>query len=175
MIRPRWISIVSSVLVAVCLATTVVWARSWSHPTTFYFMHNQQQCRAWINRGRFGMDNNPQVAIETARHNRDLELMHRIAGLDLMVAPPSPVVAKWSRSSAMLLPVVIVVLAASVVIPFALRKVLSKLRKAPDRCNSCGYNLTGNMSGMCPECGTRVDCAVNKPGVSTTTMGSYAK
>jgi hypothetical protein len=24
------------------------------------------------------------------------------------------------------------------------------------RCRKCGYNLTGNMSGICPECGTRV-------------------
>jgi hypothetical protein len=27
--------------------------------------------------------------------------------------------------------------------------------KAP-RCKSCGYNLTGNQSGVCPECGTEV-------------------
>ena len=26
----------------------------------------------------------------------------------------------------------------------------------PDACHSCGYNLTGNTTGMCPECGTRV-------------------
>jgi hypothetical protein len=25
-----------------------------------------------------------------------------------------------------------------------------------DVCNSCGYNLTGNTSGTCPECGTPV-------------------
>jgi len=24
------------------------------------------------------------------------------------------------------------------------------------RCNQCGYNLTGNTSGVCPECGTPV-------------------
>lgn len=23
------------------------------------------------------------------------------------------------------------------------------------RCAACGYNLTGNMSGVCPECGTK--------------------
>ncbi len=26
----------------------------------------------------------------------------------------------------------------------------------PNSCTSCGYNLTGNVSGVCPECGT--DC-----------------
>lgn len=25
------------------------------------------------------------------------------------------------------------------------------------RCNSCGYNLTGNVSGVCPECGRAID------------------
>lgn len=26
----------------------------------------------------------------------------------------------------------------------------------PDTCPGCGYNLTGNQSGRCPECGLRV-------------------
>ena len=24
-------------------------------------------------------------------------------------------------------------------------------------CTKCGYNLTGNVSGVCPECGTRIE------------------
>ena len=27
---------------------------------------------------------------------------------------------------------------------------------APNRCQACGYNLTGNISGVCPECGETV-------------------
>ena len=27
----------------------------------------------------------------------------------------------------------------------------------PGHCQNCGYNLTGNVSGMCPECGTKVE------------------
>lgn len=30
-------------------------------------------------------------------------------------------------------------------------------RKAPGRCASCAYDLTGNTSGTCPECGSVVD------------------
>jgi hypothetical protein len=30
-----------------------------------------------------------------------------------------------------------------------------KLRE--DLCSNCGYNLTGNVSGVCPECGTKVE------------------
>jgi hypothetical protein len=29
-------------------------------------------------------------------------------------------------------------------------------RRPPGHCRICGYNLTGNVSGVCPECGTSV-------------------
>jgi hypothetical protein len=29
-------------------------------------------------------------------------------------------------------------------------------RPPPGHCRNCGYDLTGNLSGACPECGTRV-------------------
>lgn len=32
-------------------------------------------------------------------------------------------------------------------------------RLIPGRCYQCGYNLTGNTSGTCPECGTECDPA----------------
>jgi len=30
-------------------------------------------------------------------------------------------------------------------------------RLSPDHCQHCGYNLTGNVSGTCPECGTTIE------------------
>ena len=27
----------------------------------------------------------------------------------------------------------------------------------PNNCQACGYNLTGNQSGVCPECGTKIE------------------
>jgi hypothetical protein len=33
---------------------------------------------------------------------------------------------------------------------------LTRPRRAPGTCQMCGYNLTGNVSGRCPECGTTV-------------------
>jgi len=46
-------------------------------------------------------------------------------------------------------------------IPFAVTVTLSVLgwrrsRHRPGHCRNCSYNLTGNVSGLCPECGTRV-------------------
>ncbi len=31
---------------------------------------------------------------------------------------------------------------------------LDRRRIPPGHCRNCGYNLTGNVSGRCPECGT---------------------
>jgi hypothetical protein len=38
---------------------------------------------------------------------------------------------------------------------------LSKSRAEHRHCRSCGYNLTGNTSGVCPECGTTVTASPN--------------
>lgn len=47
---------------------------------------------------------------------------------------------------------------ATVVVVTLIRRRLKKV--PPGHCCSCGYNLTGNVSGMCPECGSPV---VNQP------------
>jgi hypothetical protein len=33
---------------------------------------------------------------------------------------------------------------------------IAEARKAGGLCSMCGYNLTGNVSGTCPECGGKV-------------------
>lgn len=43
------------------------------------------------------------------------------------------------------------------------------LQSGPNTCAKCGYNLTGNISSICPECGTVIPTIVNagtsgKPG-----------
>ena len=37
-------------------------------------------------------------------------------------------------------------------------------RIPPGHCRKCGYNLTGNVSGVCPECGEKVDGQAGPPG-----------
>jgi hypothetical protein len=36
-------------------------------------------------------------------------------------------------------------------------------RHRPGHCHCCDYNLTGNVSGVCPECGTAVEKTEPKP------------
>ncbi len=41
-------------------------------------------------------------------------------------------------------------------VPTAFLWLRDRRRIPPGHCSYCGYNLTGNVSGMCPECGTTV-------------------
>jgi len=48
---------------------------------------------------------------------------------------------------------------ATVLVPLigaALRWYEARCTYPPGHCQKCGYNLTGNESGRCPECGTEV-------------------
>lgn len=44
-------------------------------------------------------------------------------------------------------------LAALLAIPVAILWRLDRPRVVPGHCSVCGYDLTGNTSGRCPECG----------------------
>jgi predicted RNA-binding Zn-ribbon protein involved in translation (DUF1610 family) len=47
--------------------------------------------------------------------------------------------------------------------PLALAVFLSRRRRFPEHhCQSCGYDLTGNISGVCPECGTDVPVGIQE-------------
>lgn len=37
-----------------------------------------------------------------------------------------------------------------------------EMRNTPGHCSHCGYCLTGNASGICPECGTRIKRTAQK-------------
>lgn len=65
-----------------------------------------------------------------------------------------------------------ILLTGGVSLPFVPRCVRSwgaRRRARRGLCRSCGYNLTGNVSGICPECGTAVKAAQREtpPGGGT--------
>ncbi len=43
---------------------------------------------------------------------------------------------------------------------------LGRRRIPPGHCQKCGYNLTGNVSGRCPECGTATDANSEHPAAA---------
>jgi hypothetical protein len=63
--------------------------------------------------------------------------------LFFMTLPPGGVWVHWSLWQPL------VVLAVISVLLFR----LDRRRPKPGHCKSCGYNLTGNVSGVCSECG----------------------
>ncbi len=52
-----------------------------------------------------------------------------------------------------------IVLAALVLAVFGLPRLRRRLRAKRSQCLRCGYDLTGNVSGVCPECGAAVAAA----------------
>lgn len=67
------------------------------------------------------------------------------------IATPSGQTAnEWQPSMPLLVPL------ASVVIETTCLWWLDHRRIPPGHCRKCGYNLTGNVRGMCPECGERI-------------------
>lgn len=53
-----------------------------------------------------------------------------------------------------------------IAIPTAILFYRDRPRPKPGHCPACRYNLTGNTSGVCPECGERVQCDA-PPGPSS--------
>jgi hypothetical protein len=46
--------------------------------------------------------------------------------------------------------------ALTITAAYPLYRVLRRRRAPSGHCQTCGYNLTGNVSGICPECGTPI-------------------
>jgi hypothetical protein len=65
-----------------------------------------------------------------------------------------PAVSRRGSSSIVLVPLWLP-LALFLLVTVAARRV-SRRRPLLPECETCGYNLTGNVSGQCPECGTPI-------------------
>jgi len=60
-------------------------------------------------------------------------------------------------------PVWLLVIVTSLIpVGLGLRRVVATHRRATGTCPICSYNLTGNTSGVCPECGTPIEKSVAK-------------
>ena len=73
----------------------------------------------------------------------------------------SPLIGTWLGVSYVVIPLIFPLLLIAIPTAFAWWR---RRRPRPGHCRSCGYDLTGNVSGVCPECGTHV--------ASTSSMGA---
>lgn len=99
-----------------------------------------------------------------------LAVVQPVVGLAMRLPPPAREMLKWAGNLAWIslwcgasyidqewAIVVSAVILPSVMLVFLDRRVARRKRLDPTpRCKACGYNLTGNVSGICPECGTHI-------------------
>ncbi|HEY8750376.1 MAG TPA: hypothetical protein VIM11_20495 [Tepidisphaeraceae bacterium] len=185
-----------------CLATAVLWARSYSKSDTFGSYNNEGQDRTGesitlVTRA-YGVcvDSGGLLLFALRRHARlDLTLESdrvrwmqnqpipgrqfnhlsehpssypfmpeyggvRALGFGVMGGRRTPPV--WGNmihnDAFVVLPFWFVVIVCAIVPLLQLRAIytLHQAKRLSEVCRSCGYNLTGNTSGVCPECGMAV-------------------
>jgi hypothetical protein len=136
-----------------CITIALVWARSFWRPMTMPFMRHGEACRVLIDGGAVSVDNDPQYLSDLANHHRDIATMELIGGNDLMAPPPWRGVTRWGWASVWLLPLAAMGFGAGALMPMMFGVVRRRLRRTKSLCTQCGYDLTGNVSGVCPECG----------------------
>lgn len=125
--RRRLFNIAAAVSLLLCMATVILWVRSY---------------------GPYDAKVNGLFLLLT--HHRGFQLISGEGRLSLFHDVPDGVTqidfAYW-RCAALFL-----------VLPAAwlIRRLLIRPCSFDGRCAACGYNLTGNVSGVCPECGMPV-------------------
>ncbi len=62
---------------------------------------------------------------------------------------------------------------ALITVPTAFLWWLDRRRTPPGHCHHCGYDLTGNVSGVCPECGRPVDSKAAGRGIRSGDQQSH--
>ena len=127
---------------------------AWSYSATHFIGLRSPHLRPFLGRGRLEVtwigSCNTQFPVEWVhvRHSRgvrfDLDADYCRAGHLF-----------GSRVAELALPLWIPFLLASA--PTMYLWWLDRRRYLPGHCQNCGYDLTGNVSGRCPECGTPID------------------
>jgi len=74
-------------------------------------------------------------------------------GYSVWIYPPFKT---WRFMTPLWLPFVIVLIPTALLWHPGIRRWYRNRRLGPGHCQECGYNLTGNVSGVCPECGERI-------------------
>ena len=89
------------------------------------------------------------LAVEFRKHP-----VTSVASLVFIVCFVTMIAEDWSVADGGLLPLAVGLLSLPFWLPAALRDERRSKRRRKGLCLACGYNLTGNTSGVCPECGT---------------------
>lgn len=78
-------------------------------------------------------------------------IVEALVGVGVMIAMTEAGIPSQIMLPVLVLAMIVVACVLSQMIYFGLRE--SRVEYDGEHCLSCGYNLTGNVSGVCPECG----------------------
>ena len=184
--RRRLFNIASVMSLVLCVATVALWVRSYWQSYSLYYDSRVHDGRAWGGRVRAPRGLLiVQTYRDVVRRGQELEYQRgkgaepgwRLEGNEA-VAYASPLYlirGLWtfylsfdsstngpsdpemsSKSTTAISPLWVLVLIFAAPIGFWSYRRLRSRRRLPGNCSACGYDLAGNTSGVCPECGTVV-------------------
>jgi hypothetical protein len=176
----RLFTLASALSLLLCAATVVLWVFSHRARTELEFGWRGQKCAVFADRGNIGVDNWPEIREYALSRNRRgntllLELRSRNshypqrpedmakveqvrAKINALNAEVSPAYIS-NRFRYWAIPFCFMVLPYVWIINFRRRQI----RLRVGLCPKCRYNLTGNTTGICPECGTAISRKVQSP------------
>jgi len=154
-----------------------LWVASYRHPMTLCIVTAQSdQWRVYSAGGQIGVDNQPAVFLNS-KYSRYADLSQEIRAVESQLAGISPTVRdvktvqlrsrltlqinQMKALQSFFLPMIVghgtsylrPALAAGAIALFLLLWLVLRRPRAAGHCGNCNYNLTGNTSGVCPECG----------------------
>src|SRR5262245_40377085 len=138
----RWVLI--CVATALCLALAALWAVSGRY-WVFFSIGRTLTC--YIDRGVVTIENMRDAVGFACDENQGTSLPRFTRG------------DGWQRISKSWRGPMIDVVAVALVATALLWLWPTRWRRGPGTCRECGYNLTGNVAGRCPECGTACEVA----------------
>lgn len=152
----RWLFICTIVLNITFLA---FWVRTWTRDDALYWFQNCGS-RAFALSGESTLGSAKLEVLFVPNANGTFPEIHKYhSSIDGLVRPRLGTFHFWVRSHGVSIKIPYLVLAVLSALPLLVIATLKAYHTARDqtpRCRKCDYNLTGNLSGICPECGSAV-------------------
>lgn len=150
-----------------CVATTALWAQSRASPISLTINGPHGPWRVSCARGAIDLRNPTTRPIANAFENtiaygsfyREYEREHPFSGQGPRPTPSFPKFSVAVERSHVQIPFGRLLATESGMLALALlaRPIGYRKGDAQPRCRRCGYDLTGNLSDVCPECGTATE------------------
>jgi hypothetical protein len=171
--RRRLINLLTIASLLLCVAVAALWVRSYWIADQALFCAGERLCGMHAVRGRIGLNwtssdsywsdanvgtgwqHTPTIRIIPPDPDLDQVYRDHFLGFAIDQFPFTPNLTTSPQTNHVLVIPHWSLVAACLVLPGLLARSRRRrlLRRRPGLCSSCGYNLTANVSGVCPECG----------------------